>query len=377
MAVTIRTLHVEEFDNFMRYVERAFGHSKGWFERHLPHLYRPTEKACQWAYVVVEDGAIRSHVGVYPIESVTAGLPLAIGGIGAVSTAPEARGKGYMTRLLDHAIEEMRRIGYPASWLGGDRQRYNTFGWENASPVYDLLFTQRSMGWRAGEPVEPIEMEEVYADEALETIRRYHKAPACHTLRPDLEVQMQKADHRFWIAEDGYAVLAGQDREHIRIRELISASGREASMIRALMDWNDSSRANWPLSTWDRARLHRLLPYAAGWHQGYSGMYRVNDLTALLRAVKPHLLRKAAALRNFSVSLALKERDRTTATTITVEDGEVDVSPEEGEAPIELSPVSAARLVIGGPPVPEAAALPEGLKAMLPVPVYVLPLDYV
>lgn len=374
MAVTIRTLHVEEFDDFMRYVERAFGHSKGWFERHLPHIYRPTEEVCSWAYVVVEDGEIRSHVGVYPIKSVTAGLPLSIGGIGAVSTAPEARGKGYMTQLLDHAIDEMRRIGYPVSWLGGDRQRYNTFGWENASRVYDLVFTQRSMGWN---PVEPLEVEEVYAQEAMDTIRRYHEEPTCHTERPDLEIQMQKEDIRFFIAEDGYAVLAGQDREHIRIRELVSASGREIRLIQALMDWNDSSRANWPLSMWDRARLHRLLPYAAGWQWGYSGMYRINDLTALLEAVKPHLTARAGALCNFSAALALKERDRTTFTTITVEDGEVNVSAERGNSPVELSPVGAARLFIGGPPAPEADALPEGLKAMLPVPVYVLPLDHV
>lgn len=374
MPVTIRTLHVDEFDNFMRYVERAFGHAKGWFERHLPHIYRPTKKACERAYVVVEDGEIRSHVGVYPIESVTAGLPLSIGGIGAVSTAPEARGKGYMTRLLDHAIDEMRRLGYPLSWLVGDRQRYNTFGWEKASRVYDLAFTQRSMEWT---PVEPLDLKEVYADEALETIRRYYQEPACHTVRPDLEIQMQKADHRFWIAEDGYAVLAGQDREHIQIRELVSASGREINMIQALMDWNHSSRANWPLSMWDKARLCRLLPYAAGWQQGYSGMYRVNDLTALLEAMKPHLTERATALRNFSVTLALEERDRTTTTTLTVEDGEVDVSPGNEDAQVALSPISTARLLIGGPPVPEAEALPEGFKAMLPVPVYVLPLDYV
>jgi predicted acetyltransferase len=372
MTVTIRTLHVDEFDDFMRYLERAFGHSKGWFERHLPHIYQPTERACSQGYVVAEDGEIRSHVGVHPIESVTAGLPLSIGGIGAVSTAPEARGKGYMTRLLDHAIDEMRRLDYPVSWLAGDRQRYNTFGWENASTLYNLGFTRRSIGRN---PVEPIEIEEVYPDEALATIRRFYAEPACYTERPDLEIQMQKADLRFWIAEDGYAVLAGQDREHIRIRELVSASGREINTIQALMDWNDSARAEWSLSSWDEARLTRVLPYAAGWERGYSGMYRINDLTALLQAVKPHLTERAAGVRNLSVTLALRERDRTTFTTLTVEDGEVDVSPGKGNAPIALSPVSAARLFIGGPPVPEADALPEGLKALLPVPVYVLPLD--
>ncbi len=72
----IRHPRLEEFELFMRFIERAFGHSKAFFQRAYPHLYLPTEEAMSWAYIIEEHGEIVSHVGVYPIEAVTAGAPL-------------------------------------------------------------------------------------------------------------------------------------------------------------------------------------------------------------------------------------------------------------------------------------------------------------
>jgi predicted N-acetyltransferase YhbS len=366
---------VNEFDAFMRYVERAFGHSKAFFQRAYPHMYQPTEESMSWAYVIEEDGEIVSHVGLYPIETVTAGVQLSIGGIGAVSTAPKARGKGYMTKLLTHIVDEMRRIGYPVSWLGGDRQRYNTFGWEMASPVYDLSFSQRSLDWLG---VEPAEVEEVLPGEALPTIERFQAEPACHAIRPHLDQQIQKMDLRFWVAEDGYAILEGQARQHLRILELVSTSSNEIGMIRAILDWNFGQDIRWALSTWDRERIGRLMTYAGYWHGGNSDMYRINDLAVLLSSAADYLTAKAAAVRDVAVAIGIKERDRTTVTTLVVKDGEVTVKPgNHAETYVELTTVEAARLFLGGPPIAGEERVPPELLALLPVPVYVLPLDHV
>lgn len=376
MASDIRHPHIEEFDSFMRYVEQAFGHSKGFFERVYPRLYRPTEEAMSWAYVISdENGDIVSHVGLYPIESVVAGVHVSIGGIGAVSTAPRARGKGYMTELLTHVIEEMRRIGYPVSWLGGDRQRYNTFGWEMASPVYDLSFTDRSLAWH---DVAPTDIVEVYPEEALPTIRRFMSVPACHAARPQLEYDVQRQDLRFFISEDGYAILDGQSRNQIRIAELVSASGDEKGWIRALLNWNFGQRATWTLSMWDQERLERLMPYASHWGGGHSDMYRVNDLTALLNQAQGFLTERAVAVRDFSVAIGVKEHDRTTVTTLSVADGEIEIQADRhADDYVEMDVVEATRLFLGGPPIADQARLPASLLALLPVPVYVFPLDHV
>lgn len=375
MTTKIRTLNVEEFADFMRYVERAFGHSKDFFPRVYPHIYEATPEVCSWGYVVEEDGKIVSHVGVYPIDVVTAGVSMTLGGIGAVSTAVEARGKGYMTQLLYHIIDEMRAKGYPASWLGGDRQRYNTFGWETATMAYRLQFSRRSLGWN---DIAPTPIEEVLPWEAADQIARWMTLPACHARRPRLEALLRKVDLRVWFAEDGYAIAYGQERDHVNIAELVSTSGNEAGLLRAIIEWNHGDRATWELSTWDEARLARVMPYVGFRTTGYSGLYRINDLTAVLQAAIPALERRAAGLRDFAVTVGIREHDQTQATTIAVRDGAVAITVgQDAETYVELSPVTATRLFFGGPAIPEASQLPSGLLALLPIPVYVPPLDHV
>lgn len=375
MTTKIRTVHVEEFEDFMRYLERAFGHSVDFFRRFGPHIYKPTPEVCAWGYVVEENGKIVSHVGVYPIEVVTADVPLKLGGIGGVSTAVEARGKGYMTQLLYHAIDEMRAQGYSASWLGGDRQRYNTFGWEGAALSYRLIFSTRSLG-RAD--IAPAQIEEVRPWDATAHIARLMPLPDCHARRPDLETQLHRADLRVWVTEDGYAIANGQERDHVKLIELVSASGREVEMIHAIITWNHGEAATWEVSMWDEARIARIMPYVSYGTAGYSGMYRVNDLTTVLRAAIPRFEHRAGGLRDFTVTLGIREHDRTQTTTITVHDGAVQIEAgQHAEHYVELDPIVAARLVFGGPAIPQAPELPPGLLALLPVPVYVPQLDHV
>jgi predicted N-acetyltransferase YhbS len=379
MTTKIRTVRVEEFEDFMRYVERAFGHSVDFFRHFGPHIYKPTPEVCAWGYVVEENGKIVSHVGVYPLEVVTASVPLRLGGIGAVSTAVEARGKGYMSRLLHHAINEMRAQGYPASWLGGDRQRYNSFGWEVAALSYQLIFSERSLG-RAN--VAPAAIEEVRPWEAAAHIARLMPLPDCHACRPDLEAQLHRQNLRVWVTDDGYAIANGQDRDHVKLIELVSASGKEAEIIRAIITWNHGEAAMWELSVWDETRIARVMPHVSYWKTGYSNMYRINDLTAVLRAALPWFERRAAGLRDFVVMLGLREHDRTQTTTIAVRDGVAQVeagrhAEHDAEHYIELDSLSATRLIFGGPAILEAPQLPPGLLALLPVPVYVPQLDHV
>ena len=120
------------------------------------------------------------------------------------------------------------------------------------------------------------------------------------------------------------------------------------------------------------------MPFASYWNSGYSGMYRINDLAQLLTQAQDTLVRQAAPLRDFAVALGMREHDRTTVTTITVENGAVDIrSGNHAKTYIELSPIEMTRLVLGGPPLDAAAQIPQGLAALLPVPCYVLPFDHV
>jgi predicted N-acetyltransferase YhbS len=376
MADAIRNLMPEEYDTFMRFLERCYGFSPGEFERYFPHTYRPSPELCASAYVVAHNGRIVSHVGLYPIEAVVEGQAIRIGGIGAVGTLPTERGKGHMTRLLYHVIDEMRAQGYPLSWLGGNRQRYNTFGWERAGMVYDLSFSRRSLD-RAG--VEPVPLEARFLEDALDTVARYHELSKVHTRRPHLPLQLRKDGLRLWTAEDGYAIASGQAWGPLSIMELFSASGRELGMIRALLSWwSGGDSISFRVPACDDARLARLMPCATGWRAGGWNMYRIVDLVGLLTAMKPLLARRAVGVRDLALSIGIREHDRTHVTTLVVRGGDVEVTAGRSATRyVEWTPVEAARLFLGGPAIAARADVPQALQALLPLPIYVPELDHV
>jgi predicted N-acetyltransferase YhbS len=371
----IRNLQLEEFDGLMRFLERCYGASPGWFEREHPHRYRPTAEMCATAYVIERSGQIVSHVGLYPIEVIVHGISISIGGIGAVGTLPSARGEGYMTKLLCHVIHVMREQGYPLSWLGGDRQRYNAFGWERAGVTYDLKFSRRSLD-RTG--VEPVPVEARFPADAVDIVERFQRLAVCHVRRPNLALQLRKEELRIVTAEDGYAIVQGSLFGPLSILELVSASGQESGMIRALLDWTGRSEISWEIPAWEGERLARLMPCVKQWRAGGWQMYRVVDLTRLLALVKPILCRRAAPLRDFGLSIGIREHDRTDVATLCVRDGHVEVIPgRNAEQYVGWSSVEAARLLLGGPPIGAESEIPAELAALLPIPVHVPGLDHI
>jgi predicted N-acetyltransferase YhbS len=370
----IRNLRLEEFDSFMQFLDRAFGFSPGMFQADSPHIYRPRPELCASAFVIERDGQIVSHVGLYPLEVVVHGVTWPIGGIGGVGTLPEERGKGHMTALLERAIDVMRESDIPLSWLAGDRQRYNAFGWERAGQVYELTFSRRSLDRAV---VEPIEIEARRPVDALDVVKRLYSTPAYHTLRPHLPLQLRKEGLRAWTAQDGYALVRGGAWGPLSILELISASGRELGVIRALLDWTDRDDIRWNVPAWDE-RLARLMLGVSRWRAGDWDMWRINDLAQVLALARPILSRRAAALRDFDLAIGVRERDRTTVSTIAVRDGEVEIARGRHVGPyVEWSAVEAARAVLGGPPPAAEADLLPGLRALLPIPMVLPALDHV
>jgi len=368
-------VRVDEFDDFMRFVERCFGHSKGFFTREFPHIYQPDPESCSYGHVVEKGGKIVSHVGVYPIHTVVAGISIPVGGIGAVSTAPEERGKDHMTRLLRHVSGVMREQGFLVSGLGGDRQRYNTFGWEPAGLTYSLRFSRRTLD-RA--KVKPAIVRDVYADEAIDTIAKFQSKTACHARRPRLALQLQKQRLRFFVAADGYAIGYGENWGPFSIAELVSASGQEAAMLRAIMDRTNGGEVHWTLSSWDREILARVMECAGGWDGNVDWQYKIVNLAGLLAACTPILQQHAAGLRDTDVSIGMREPGCMQNVRLVVKRGKIEVVPNrKAKVHVELDPVSAVRLVLGGPPLAASRGVPPVLATLFPVPVHVPPLDHV
>ena len=103
----IRGMREEERETVHQMLDRAFPHmSKSFFDKQADNdpVLRPEDTR-----ILLEDGRILSSVRVYFRSIYCEGETVTVGGIGDVGTDPAARGQGYATRLLNDAIEYMRK----------------------------------------------------------------------------------------------------------------------------------------------------------------------------------------------------------------------------------------------------------------------------
>jgi GNAT superfamily N-acetyltransferase len=371
----IRHIRVDEFEDLVRFIERCFGHSLGFFPRTYPHVYQPDETLCRSAFVVAEGGRFRAHVGLYPARLHCAGIDYSLGGIGAVASLPQERGQGLMSRLLTAVIHAMREQGLVLSALGGDRQRYGAFGWDYAGLAYTLNLSTRSLQ-RAG--VTPVAIRECPASEIVPTIQRLHTLRVCNQERPRLALQLQKSGLRLWAAPDGYAISTGENGGTAGILEAYSASGNEVQIIQSILDWTSCGQASWRLSAWETDVLARAMPAVANWTHSPDWTYRINDLIGVFQAAHAWLKVRAATVADFQTTLAMREFDRTTAVTLANARGVFSMEPAKPErATVTLEATDAVRLLFGGPPSRSASTLPPALLALLPLPLHTAPLDHI
>lgn len=116
------------------FLDRAFGFEpeKNGFLTFLPKLYR--QEARPWEYnLAIRDpdtGALGAVLGMYPLTLCIAGRSLRCMALGNMAVDESLRGQGLMSALMRAATERIRSGQYELAVLGGQRQRYATFGFE-------------------------------------------------------------------------------------------------------------------------------------------------------------------------------------------------------------------------------------------------------
>ena len=114
--------------------------------------------------VVAEDaGRIVAHAFLFPFEAYFGGTPVKVGGIASVGVAPEVRGRGVASALMDHLHVLSDRRGDAVTMLYAFRQGfYGRLGYATTSSRKRLA-CERVRGVRAGDD---------------ETLRRLHARAA-------------------------------------------------------------------------------------------------------------------------------------------------------------------------------------------------------
>jgi len=265
----------------------------------LPKLYKREYKPWENNYCVWEDGAMKAAVGMYVREAEIAGVPLRVGGIGNVAVARDSRRKGYMRLAMDAAMEAMKNAGCAFGELGGQRQRYQFWGFERGGAAVDASFSEKNLrhafgenelapGWRAVEikPDDKAMLAQVQAFIESQPIHYKHN-PDCFY------------DHLCSWNETPYAILngealeafftlgrGGQDINQFLLRDADNLEMAVRAAYTALPEGDKyGRRVNMSIPLWRRGLLRLAEEVSEGCDVDDTGMYTILRWEQMLAAL--------------------------------------------------------------------------------------------
>ncbi|MEJ5169904.1 MAG: GNAT family N-acetyltransferase [Fimbriimonadales bacterium] len=173
MGIQYRAIHRSEVPAALRLWHEVFEVEEWYFRSTLDA--EPTRKLYQTLAAFEDDGTMVAavHFFVRPTRRPD-GVPERMGAIGNVATIERARRQGHSTRLLDMAIQNMRREGCVWSMLmTGVNHHYERLGWKTVPTRYRV-------GSVAQRPCASLEGVEVRRHDPLEEPRCWEPFQAIH-----------------------------------------------------------------------------------------------------------------------------------------------------------------------------------------------------
>lgn len=143
----VQRLGERHYDDIIGLMNAVFSRKNGRemdFEKDMPKMALRDEESMRKHFGVFEDGRLVACLGVYPFETVVAGEKLLFSTTGNVVTHWDYEGKGYMSEMLERAMQELEDLNTDASRLGGLRSRYNRYGFESCGQKYAFVFKEKN-----------------------------------------------------------------------------------------------------------------------------------------------------------------------------------------------------------------------------------------
>ena len=304
--------HRADLIDFINYVfsQNSVPHD---FKTLIPKVYADGRGYDGIHAIVLDDGRVKGVVGQYPVHASFGGAPLEIGYIGSVSTHPYARGSGYMIKMMEMQAEHAKETGIDVMMLGGQRQRYEYYGYSpvgcqytyqvNAANVRHALRSvdASTVGWKRFADAAEAEIDLAY--------RLYQQQPITGVRsREDFELIM-----RTWRAEPylllheaevlGYMVVSGTDS----VSELVvSDVSCVPELIKGWFAANGLTNRRFSVAAFDTALNRVLAAFAEGYQVSNCTQARIVNLANVLRACLT-LKMRAGALSDGEVILQMAD----------------------------------------------------------------------
>lgn len=314
--------------------------------------------------VIAQDGKLVSHIRVVYDRVSVYGCEFKVASIGAVSTRPEYRKRGYAGAILDLALREMYQRGAKVLIVSGDRSLYRRYHCAPAGRLYET-----SAGRDFASPGADLTVRRV-TPEDWHLLAPLHQAESVRFVRPAdfisrLTFWWDCQSPELWLIEQSgkplaYAMLslAWRDDPERKVREIQEYAGSRAALLDALpaiFAATDFNEIKVFALGHDAEFVHLLKQHglAVDWRT-LGGTHRVVDLPGLVKALRPYLAARLPAkdLRR----LSFQQRGERCAFRF-------------GDEAMEMSLSQAAPLVLGGPGAPKVKGeVGRVLSAVFPIP---------
>lgn len=142
--VNVRPIQSSEYDFFRQTVIDALYIMESSMDR-FTHLSRDMDLSTARALFV--DGHIVSTLRLIPFEVTFGNVNMPMAGISMVTTTPEHRRHGYMRRMIETILPEMKERGFVISCLHTSSvEMYRRFGWDVSSNILEYSLTPEQIG---------------------------------------------------------------------------------------------------------------------------------------------------------------------------------------------------------------------------------------
>ena len=284
MVTTIDWAKPEEKHEIIDFIDYVFSkaHRPHDFASMLPKLYGGNGDAAQHHIVVREDGKIAATLLCYPVKLYAGGKEYMTLGIGSVSTHPRLRGRGYLGEMMALADARARELGAAVAMLGGQRQRYQYYGFDHAG--YQLRANLETVNVRHAlrdigtDSLQIVPMGQEHAAQAAALMRRQ----PCYCARSEetfVDILCTWYNKPFAVLKDGVFAGYGTLRKNpdaCHVAELILEDESDFAAVMKLLSGmhGDLSICAAP---WERARAKWLSEVCEEYSVAPAGQIKVYD----------------------------------------------------------------------------------------------------
>ena len=342
----------------------------------LPKIYKDKYRPAYNNFVIRSaNGAFLAAAGNFDNGMAVGGVELKTCCIGNVAVGRDFRRRGYMVELMNVSIADMIRRGIDLSYLGGQRQRYGYFGYENAGVSYFFHVSRQSYKHAVGGAESGLTLEPLSADDtdALRLINGiYTKAPAFSRRAEDALYDVLCSWHEspYLLRENGnivgYAMLNG-DKDYVPEFGLTDPA-LLPRFLAALFENTEKDGVGVNAAPYETEKLAFFTKCTSWMCVDHSESILVLNFQKVLTAY----LQAAAAyttLCDGELTVLIHGKAGDERLKLAVKNNRPSVAPFDGDAEFELDCLGAVRAFFSNFPL-DRAPFPPAVRQWFPLPLY-------